>query len=35
MALPKGVRIPQKVGPGDIEAEKDLAAKEAKKAEKK
>ena len=35
MALPKGFRIPQKIGPGDIEAEKEAAAKEAKKAEKK
>jgi hypothetical protein len=35
MALPKGVRIPQKIGPGDIEAEKEVAEKVAKKAEKK
>jgi hypothetical protein len=34
MALPKGVRIPQKIGPGDIEAEKE-ATKESKKPEKK
>ncbi len=27
MALPKGVRILQKIGPGDIEAEKKAAEK--------